>query len=804
MNASDFERLGVFYLGRPVDLATGEKPDLPFLLDSADLTTHAVCLGMTGSGKTGLGIALLEEAAIDGIPALVLDPKGDMGNLLLTFPTLSPSEFRPWIDEDEARRQGLAPDDFAANAAAAWQKGLAAWGEGPDRIRRLRDAADFAIYTPGSSAGRPLSMLSSLDVPSPAVLADPAALRDAVDAAVAGLLALANLSDGEQSPSYILLAALVHREWTSRRPVDIPTLIRLVQNPGMDTIGVFPLDTFYPPKDRQTLAMRLNALLASPSFAAWGAGDPIDIQRLLYTPEGRPRIAIVTLAHLSDPERMFFVSLLLTALLSWMRQQSGTSSLRALLYMDEIFGYFPPSANPPSKKPMLTLLKQARAFGLGVVLATQNPVDLDYRALSNIGLWLIGRLQTARDKDRVLEGLVGASAADGIDRSALSQWLANLRKREFLVRNVHASAVGKMESRWCLSYLRGPLSPAQITALTPTSATSAPAAPAASPAPAAPTAPAAPVTPVAPVPAAAPAAAAPAPAAAPVLPPTIEQIHFPCTPADTLSPALYAQARLHYQDAKSFTDRWETLALLVPLTPAGAPDWSSAAETAPDAASTPSSPAAYAPLPALLADPKSYPRFAKDLKDHLKIARTLELHSCPALKLHAEDGETRGDFLVRCRQTLHERRDAEKERLEAKYNAKLALLSDQERRAAAKLETEKAQLSQNKLGTMLQMGLAGLSFLLGKKSGSATRAAGGIKSMSKSSKEKLDVENAQAALDAVVAKREALSDAFQTDLADLAARYDADPEIRTLPLRPRATDLLVQRLALAWLPPSLP
>jgi hypothetical protein len=338
MNASDFERLGVFYLGRPVDLATGEKPDLPFLLDSADLTTHAVCLGMTGSGKTGLGIALLEEAAIDGIPALVLDPKGDMGNLLLTFPTLSPSEFRPWIDEDEARRQGLSPDDFAANAAAAWQKGLAAWGEGPDRIRRLRDAADFAIYTPGSSAGRPLSMLSSLDVPSPAVLADPAALRDAVDAAVAGLLALANLSDGEQSPSYILLAALVHREWTSRRPVDIPTLIRLVQNPGMDTIGVFPLDTFYPPKDRQTLAMRLNALLASPSFAAWGAGDPIDIQRLLYTPEGRPRIAIVTLAHLSDPERMFFVSLLLTALLSWMRQQSGTSSLRALLYMAEIFG----------------------------------------------------------------------------------------------------------------------------------------------------------------------------------------------------------------------------------------------------------------------------------------------------------------------------------------------------------------------------------------------------------------------------------------------------------------------------------
>jgi hypothetical protein len=411
----DFEKLGVFYLGKTFDLATGQvQADQPVLYDAKDLTTHAVVLGMTGSGKTGLCVDLLEEAAIDGIPALVIDPKGDIGNLLLTFPKLAASDFRPWIDESEATRKGLSPDDFATQTALNWKSGLAQWGQDGARVQRLRDAVDMAIYTPGNTSGRPLQILRSFSAPPQAILDDASALRDRILSAVSGLLGLMGLSaDPIQSREHILLSNILDRAWREGRSLDIAGLIMEIQKPPFERIGVFDLEAFYPAKERFGLAMALNNLIASPGFSAWMEGEPLDIQRLLFTADGRPRVSVLSIAHLSDAERMFFVTILLNEVVAWMRAQSGTSSLRALLYMDEIFGYFPPTGNPPSKTPMLTLLKQARAFGLGCVLSTQNPVDLDYKGLANAGTWMIGRLQTERDKMRVIEGLEGVLASAG-------------------------------------------------------------------------------------------------------------------------------------------------------------------------------------------------------------------------------------------------------------------------------------------------------------------------------------------------------------------------------------------------------
>jgi len=395
----NFEVLGAFYLGRPYDLKTKKPREGIVLYDSKDLVTHAVCVGMTGSGKTGLCIGLLEEAAIDGVPVIAIDPKGDLANLLLTFPQLTRENFEPWINEDDARRQGISPGDFAAQQAELWKKGLADWGQSEDRIQRLRDAADFAIYTPGSNAGISVSILKSFAAPETAVLEDPELLRDRINTTVTSLLGLLGIqADPIQSREHILVSTILNSAWSDNRDLDLAGLIQEIQNPPMTKIGVLDLESVYPAKDRFGLVMALNNLIASPGFNAWLEGEPLDIARILYGPTGKPRVSVFSISHLSDAERMFFVSLLLNQILGWMRTQSGTTSLRSVLYMDEIFGYFPPVANPPSKLPLLTLLKQARAFGLGIVLATQNPVDLDYKGLANTGTWFIGRLQTERDK----------------------------------------------------------------------------------------------------------------------------------------------------------------------------------------------------------------------------------------------------------------------------------------------------------------------------------------------------------------------------------------------------------------------
>ena len=463
----DFEKLGAFYLGREYDLQQKQRSDNPLLYDSKDLVTHGVCVGMTGSGKTGLCIGLLEEAAIDGIPAIIVDPKGDLSNLLLTFPDLAPQDFLPWINADDARKKGVSPEDFAGQQANLWKNGLAEWGQDNARIKRLKEAADYTVYTPGSNAGLPISIVKSYAAPEKVILEDSDLLSERINTTVTSLLNLMGIeADPLQSREHILLSNILDSAWHKGQDLDLAGFIHAIQSPPMTKIGVFDLDSFFPSKDRFALAMKLNNLLAAPGFSTWLEGEPLDIDRMFYTSQGKPRVSIFSIAHLNDAERMFFVSLLLTQVLGWMRTQSGTTSLRSLFYMDEIFGYFPPVANPPSKAPLLTLLKQARAYGLGVLLATQNPVDLDYKGLSNTGTWFIGRLQTDRDKQRVLDGLEGASISGGkFDRKRMEQILAGLGKRKFLMNNVHENEPVIFETRWVMSYLRGPLTRNQIKQL---------------------------------------------------------------------------------------------------------------------------------------------------------------------------------------------------------------------------------------------------------------------------------------------------------------------------------------------------
>ena len=473
----DYEKLGAFYLGKRFDSSKRQLEEELHMYDARDLTTHAICVGMTGSGKTGLCVDLLEEAALDGIPALIIDPKGDMTNLLLHFPELRPEDFQPWVNPDDARRKGFSVEAYSAQQAELWRNGLAQWGQSSDRVARLKEAVDRVIYTPGSEAGRPVSILQSFRAPALSWDEEAELLRERIQGLVSGLLALVGIdADPVRSREHILLASILEHYWRRGEDADIARLILAIQTPPISKLGVFDIESFFPSKDRFGLAMELNNILASPSFQSWLTGSPMDIPRFLTAPNGKPRHSIFYIAHLSDAERMFFVSMLLNQVIGWMRTQAGTTSLRAIVYMDEIFGFLPPVANPPSKKPFMTLLKQARAFGVGAVLATQNPIDLDYKALTNTGTWLIGRLQTEQDVARVLDGLESASGQGSPSKSELRSLITGLGKRVFLAHNVHERRPVTFQTRWAMNYLRGPLTRTQIQRLQPPSgaATAAP------------------------------------------------------------------------------------------------------------------------------------------------------------------------------------------------------------------------------------------------------------------------------------------------------------------------------------------
>jgi hypothetical protein len=808
----DFEKLGVFYLGRLYDLR-GKKPKEGLLLyDSKDLVTHAVCVGMTGSGKTGLCIGLLEEAAIDGIPAIVIDPKGDLSNLLLTYPELRAEDFAPWIDEDDAKKKGLSPQDFAAQQAASWKKGLADWGQDGARISRLRQAADFSIYTPGSNAGIPVSILKSFSAPDKATRDDAELMRDRITGTATSLLGLLGIeADPLQSREHILISTILNSAWKQGQDMDLTALIQQIQTPPVNRIGVLDLESFYPSKDRFGLAMRLNNLLAAPGFEAWLEGEALDIDATLRMPDGRPRLSIFSIAHLSDPERMFFVSLLLNQMLSWVRNQSGTTSLRALLYMDEIFGYFPPVSNPPSKVPLLTLLKQARAFGLGIVLATQNPVDLDYKGLANTGTWFIGRLQTERDKARVLDGLEGAAAnaSSQFDRQKMEQVLAGLGNRIFLMNNVHEDQPEVFETRWTLSYLRGPLTRNQIKKLMDVRKTPAP-----SPEGQA-TDSIRPIEPVAAPSKTAKVATIAVPAnQRPVLPAEIPQYFVALRGNQSIGstllyrPSLFGCSKVYYSDPKKGVDTEQSISYLAEVSDGPVSvDWQQASQVnlaESDLEKTPAQDAVYEALPSDASKLKSYENWRRLMAEALYRSQKVDLLLSPGLEQLSKPGESERDFRVRLQQAGREERDQRVERLRQKYSPKTAALQERIRRAQQAVDREAEQASQQKLQTAISFGATLLGAFIGRKTLSTSnigRATTAVRGVSRSMKESQDVARAGETVEALRQQLADLEAQFQAETQALENSIDPMAEkFETITVKPKKSNISVTLVALAWTP----
>ncbi len=797
IRTEDYEQLGKFYLGRSYDLGEKTLEDDLVLYDSKDLVTHGVVLGMTGSGKTGLCIALLEEAAMDNIPAIVIDPKGDISNLLLTFPDLAPEDFRPWINEDDAVKKGISPDEHAAKTAAMWQKGLADWGQSGERIRQFRDKIDMAVYTPGSNAGLPVSILSSLDVPDFEILDDAESLSERIESTVSSLLSLVgNNADPLRDPEHILLSNIFAHTWKAGHGVTLESLIRHIQVPPFDKIGVMDLETVVPQKSRMDLAMKMNNLLASPGFSTWLEGEPLDIKRMLHTPQGKPRISIFSIAHLNDAERMFFVSLLLNQTLGWMRAQSGTTSLRALLYMDEIYGYLPPSAMPPSKKPMMTLLKQARAFGLGVLLATQNPVDLDYKALSNIGTWWLGRLQTERDKARVLDGLEGAAASNhsGFDRRKMEQLLAGLGNRIFLMNNVNDDAPTVFHVRWVMSYLVGPLARGQIRKLMDPKRAEIAEAKAAAPAP----------------PADAPKPDAPKPMR-PRLPRGAQDFFIPVgagVPAEEVNyvPAIIRIGEARYEDSAKGVSGTESVVLLNPIDlSSGNVDWSRQLDlpngtSASQLGSEPVSGAAFSDLPQSLLDEKLWSKLGKEFVDWIYGNHRLTVLKSPLTGLLSNLGEAEGDFRARLVHAAHEARDAKVAELRASYEKRVKAIESKIAKAMDAVAEQKAQANSAKMDTAIRVGSTILGAILGKRV-SATSGRGAMSGASRAWKENRDVARAEEKVDEHQRELEDMERDCEAQIEKLKASMDPMTErLESFTLTPLKKNCAVKAVGIVWMP----
>ncbi len=782
----DFEKLGAFYLGKRYDTDSETLTEELVLYDSKDLTTHAVIIGMTGSGKTGLGIGILEEAALDHIPVIAIDPKGDMGNLLLTFPQLKPENFRPWINTRTATDTGQTADEFAAAQASLWKKGLGKWGQTGKRIAQLRDNVEMAIYTPGSNAGLPISVLQSFSAPGPELIDDLDLYRDRVQSTATGILTLLDVdADPISSREHILLSRLLDNAWKSGRDLDVPGLIAEIQNPPITQVGVMQMDAFFPAKDRFTLAMRLNNLLAAPGFEAWLQGEPLNAKSLLYTEEGKPRISVMSIAHLDDSQRMFFVSMLLNEIIAWMRAQQGTSSLRAILYMDEIFGYLPPVANPPSKKLFLTLLKQARAYGLGLVLSTQNPVDLDYKGLSNTGTWFIGRLQTERDKARVMEGLEGASGGE-FDKPAMERTIAGLGKRRFLLHNVHEDKVVVFGTRWVLSYLAGPLTRGHIRTLMSKVRGK--------------------------IAAAAKAVSKPkrkSNESPPALRPSIDQYFVPTREENIVyHPRLIAGGDVVFSSARyKVEDERDVLHIVEFDDGPVAIDWDSAESLAvpiDDLEQDGAEGATFAECPAAADDERAYSAWGKEYKRWLRQNESVTLYRNKRFRLTSTVNETEGDFRARLQDVASEKRDLAIAKIRKRYGGKATTLENRLLRAEQAISREKQQSSKKKLDTAVSFGAAILGAVLGRKkfsSSTATRIGSAIKTAGGARKEAADVARAKQTAEKVRTDLAALNKALAEEVADLDTNFDAQAEeLEEIVVRAKSTDIYVAITGLVWLP----
>jgi hypothetical protein len=814
------ERLGSFYLGAEYDLQSGARLEQPVHYDARDLTTHAVCVGMTGSGKTGLCIDLLEEAALDKVPVILVDPKGDMTNLLLQFPDLSPENFLPWIDQDEARRKGKSPEELAAATASMWKNGLADWGIAPERIRQLKAAAEFTIYTPGSDAGIPVNILGSLAAPKLDFDAEGEAIRERITGTVSALCGLVGIdADPVKSRESILLSGIFEHFWRAGADLDLASLIGSIQNPPMRQIGVFDVNTFYPEKERFELAMSFNALLASPSFQSWLSGQALDIASMLYTADARPRVAIFSLAHLPENERMFFVTLLLENVLTWTRAQQGTASLRALLYFDEVFGYLPPLSQPPSKRPLMTMLKQARAFGVGCILVTQNPVDLDYKALTNTGTWFIGKLQAERDKARVLEGLKSAiSEAGGSDAGFdFDTVISKLGNRVFLMHNVHEDRPVIFQTRWAMSFLSGPMTHPQIKTLMAGRKNGSSAEPAtASPSPASPA--------IAETPVAASTAKAMLSgysAVPPGLDPSIKQLFVPATidPATALAkrskgspasakllyePALIGCASVDFVDAKrGISQNRRVVLACTEIDVTGNPDWEKSqvlATTQDQLSDRPDSRAAgFATLPETLGNARKLSACSRFLSDFLYRRERLPLAIHPATGLFRSEGENERDFTIRLQQAAREQRDREVDALEKKYAVQLERIAEKIRKEERELAQDETEHQNRKTGELIGLGETMLGFFLGRKSTRGISSAINRRRMTANAK--ADVEESIETIDELKRQQEEIETELKERAAEIAARWEHPESVLTTEeIVPRRSDVVVQIVTTGWLP----
>jgi hypothetical protein len=823
MNAIDDP--GKFYLGREYDLKKGKGTDRPVMYDARHLTTHGIILGMTGSGKTGLGIILLEEALLQRIPVLVVDPKGDICNLLLTFPELRTEDFSPWVDLEGARRRGMSTEEYAAETARKWREGLSEWGITGERIARLRQMAQFTIFTPGSEAGQPVDVLHFFDTPALDWDDHEESLRERVGGIVSALLGLVGVeAEPLQSPEHILLARIVEHVWRSGEHLDLLTLIRLLQKPPFQQVGVFELETFFPEKERFALARSLNNLVAAPGFEVWQEGAGLDVGSLLYATDGRPQASIFYLAHLNDAQRQFFVTLFLEAARDWLRGQSGTTDLRALIYFDEVFGYFPPyPANPPTKAPLLALVKQGRAAGLGLVLSTQNPADLDYKGLTNAGTWAVGSLRAERDKLRVMEGLEGAVAEAGstTDRRTVEQALSALKSRVFLFHDIHAGPPVFFHTRWAMSYLRGPLTRKQVRELAahtpgpPPPAGEAEAVQFAAPSVEAPAEDEArPPGPVSPDLSAAP----------PTLPPDVPQVFLSPTTAfewalqsyqDQTGRSLSVQERqvvyiphllglgtVRMLDRKRDVDHQETVARLIqPGERHVGVDWSKGqvAISRDDLSPNPVGEGAYAPVSSMLARPRDLKQLEKDFGDYVYYNVSAIIPYNSALEVYGSVGMSRRDFRVRCEEVARRGRDAELEKARVKMEQQMARVQEKLRREQRELDMDQEDLEARKREELLTLGESALNLLTRRRSSTMISRSSRKRRMTK--RAQADVQESLETIEDLEQQLQGLKAQWEEQAAEISDGWSEKLEVvEEFEVKPRRADVRVEFCGLAWVP----
>jgi hypothetical protein len=799
-----------YYLGKIFDTKTNAPTSEQVLLDPSNLTTHAVVTGMTGSGKTGLCIGLLEEAALQGIPAIIIDPKGDLTNLLLHFPDLLPTDFQPWIDPEVARQSGKTVEQSALETAEKWKKGLAGSGLGPEQLKALGDTTDFTIFTPGSSSGISVNILSSFQAPDLDWESNSEMLRERISSTVTALLGLIGLSDIDplRSREHILLSNLIETAWINKQSLSLTDLILQVQNPPMERLGAFPMESFFPEKDRFSLAILLNNFLAAPSFQVWQQGQTLDIADLLYPKSGKPRHSIFYLAHLSENERMFFVTLLFAAVESWMRGQRGTGNLRALIYFDEIMGYLPPVANPASKTVMMRMLKQARAFGVGLVLATQNPVDVDYKALSNAGTWMIGRLQTDQDKQRLLDGLTSAGGSTNV--ATFDKLISGLQKRVFLFHSIYKPGPVTFTTRWALNYLAGPMTRDQIPAANKLAGVDKSNKSTVSTADATSAIAAKPTT----------AASKPTgmTTSRPAVPGSINEYFLPASkgfseaasaanlPAGlsakglVYKAALLLQAEVRYLSRQYNLETSKKIAAILESTGSGLIKWENNTIDPLDLQKLESHPmpnSQFHPVPGWLGDSKKTSDTQKDFIEWIYRSGSMKLKSNTALKIVATPDMTQADFHTRCTEAAKEMISAEMDKVASKFETKISTL--QRKIDAQELDVKAAQnaVNQRNLESLATGGGALLGMLTGRKRSlsstmSKVRMSTAAKDRKEAEEQDLEALNDQMK-ELLLQKEDALKEITEK-WSDVAAKTSE------VSITPSKSDIYSELFGVGWLP----